>query len=70
MLHEYSSLFLLFGVAIGMTMGSAPGIALDNIAMGIGIGLAVGAGLGTAGMELTAKHDPTESPDDDGDRQE
>ncbi len=34
------------GIGIGLVLGAAMGIPMDNLAIGMGIGVALGAGLG------------------------
>ena len=36
------------GVAFGVSIGTALGVALNNLALGIGFGIALGTGLGLA----------------------
>jgi len=50
-----SAAFLPIGIGMGMAIGTALGVALDNLAMGIGLGVAIGAGLGVAMMGAASR---------------
>jgi hypothetical protein len=43
-----SSKALIFGMALGVGLGSAFGIAIENPGVGLGSGIAIGVGLGVA----------------------
>lgn len=40
--------YMAYGIGIGLALGAAIGISLDNIALGSGFGLAIGAAIGVA----------------------
>lgn len=51
--HPYSS----SGLAVGLCLGVACGIAFDNLAFGIGLGLCFGAAFGTMAQKKQESKD-------------
>lgn len=59
--RDKAAFSLSVGMALGVVLGAAIGLVLDNLALGVGIGVALGAGIG-----LAATGENSDDNDDNG----
>lgn len=59
--------FMPIGMGVGIALGTAFGVATDNLALGLGVGVALGAGFGAVMMAANAKKNERRSNSDGGD---
>ena len=48
---------IIFGIGSGMAIGTAIGVATDNIGLWLPVGIAIGAGVGNSLMKKASKKD-------------
>ena len=48
---------IIFGIGSGMVIGTAIGVATDNIGLWLPVGIAIGAGVGNSLMKKASKKD-------------